>query len=93
MGTLKTLREEYPGHKAWEEFVSCFEAEFSPEVFALQIDIDICAVVTGKIGRADSAVKWLRTEIPALDGRSALQVFTSEVEGREIIRSLLMRLP
>ena len=93
MSVLEILRSEYPGHEAWEKFCLAVSGVHFPDMLEVTVDRDIFAVATRKIGSADKACEWLQKEIPALDGKTVNQVFEFEHNGREIVRSLLMRLP
>lgn len=57
MCKLKILEDEYPGDKAWSDFVSSHE-DIDPSVCdQLLIDYDLSKVLTGKVGSSEEAKK------------------------------------
>lgn len=93
MSYLKTLNLEYPGDEAWKRFVNTVSKTETSKLLNIKIDNDIFNVATYHIGNMEKAIEWLDKEVPALDGKSPYEVFTNEINGKIIIRSLLMRMP
>lgn len=71
----------YPGDDAWTRFARAWDARGET----------VDAVAHAILG--DASERWMRTSVPALEGRTPLDVLEAEREGERAIRSLVMRLP
>ena len=92
MSILKELKAEY-NQENWIDYISSLDIELSQEIPDLPVDANTFAVACYHLGNASYAKEWFRSDIPALDGKSANMVLKSELSGIEIIRALLMRFP
>ena len=90
---LSVLYEEYPGNIAWNNFVSSFP-ELNAELLSkMPIEGDLARVIYWKKGnRLDEVKKWLSKPIPALDGKTPLEIISLD-DGSTILRTAMMRMP
>ena len=93
MSILEAVRTEYPGQSAWERFVLTNSEADNGDFTVSSVDRDMLLVMLNKVGNLDQAQHWFQKLIPALDGRSAEDVISNVPEGREIVRTVLMRMP
>jgi hypothetical protein len=96
MSAIAVLKNEYPGDKAWQEFVSFFRTDWEmrpdKEIYLSTIrDHELASVLSSSMGIA--AVNWYLQPVQALDNRAPNEVMENEVLGLRVLRTLLMRMP
>src|SRR5262245_39242082 len=79
--TIAVLAAEYSGDRAWSEFARAVGAS----------DDEIESVATALMG--SEGADWLDRPRPAFEGQSPQFILAGELNGRNIVRSLMMRLP
>lgn len=90
---LSILVEEYPGNLAWNNFVSSFPDLDADLLTKIPIENDCAKVIYWKKGnKLDEVKKWLAKPIPALDGKTPLEILSLE-HGKTILRTAIMRMP
>lgn len=96
MNAIDVLRDEYPGDLAWKRFVEVFRPAWESfkdrDDCAQEIgDEEIAIVLTASMG--GHAMTWFRRPCGPLGSRSPSDVLLSENRGKNIVRTLLMRMP
>jgi len=90
---LTILFEEYPGDDAWVHFVSCFPEIDTKLLDQIPIETDFVRALYWKKGdNLDRVKHWLVKPVPALDGKTPLEILKLE-EGKTILRTAIMRMP
>lgn len=92
MSRIDILYNEYPGEKAWRRFSDCYPDSYPELCGQISIDQDIAQVLLAKLGSVELANQWLRKPLPVLDGECVTTIFKRPY-GRQIIRSMVMRMP
>lgn len=96
MSSLEVLVEEFPGDKAWSDFLAAFKPSWEnaqdKELFVQEIGNEDIAVVLHAMLGCD-AISWMKQPIGALDGQSAHQVLRTHSAGEMVVKSLMMRMP
>lgn len=95
MGSIRIMREEYPGDAAWNRFVAVFRSSWEictdKEFYLCNFkDEELALVLAGDMG--SQSIEWFSTPIRALENRSPADVLENEMSGLQILRSLLMRM-
>jgi hypothetical protein len=92
--SIEVLRDEYPGDIAWGRYTQAVcKGLGAPRLFATpqEVDVETAGVVVALLG--ERASEWWLSPIRALDNFSPSEVFSGVPNGRQVVRSLLMRLP
>lgn len=96
MSSLEVLIGEFPGDKAWSDFVAVFKRSWEnvkdKEVFVQEIGSEDIAVVLHAVLGSD-AISWMQQPISALSGQSAHQILRTHPAGERAVKSLVMRMP
>lgn len=91
-----SLEEYYPGDDSWRDFVSLFKSEWKNCSFKNELLVriggaeDMAMVIYGTL--QDSSMKWIESEIPALEGVSPILCLNSD-DGIKRLRTCLHRFP
>ena len=96
MNKLQILEDEFPGEKAWSNFVNVFIDDWlhmqDKDIYLRAIPEEgIAAVLAVKMGAR--GLDWFSTPSNALDGNSPQRVFLSGPQGESAIKTLIMRMP
>ena len=96
MNAIDVLRNEYPGDVAWDLFVEVFRPNWHlwPEKELYQTKLgneEFAAVLTASLGT--NSCDWFEKPCGALDKKSPSDVLRNELNGVNVIRTLLMRMP
>ena len=96
MTVLRTLKDEYPGDAAWQNYVAAFsigwKAISDQKKFTDKFgDYEISMVLSSLLG--ERSLAWFDRPIGALDNLSPADVLMNNQDGKVIVRSLIMRLP
>jgi hypothetical protein len=96
MSVIEILRSEYPGDAAWARFVDVFRPAWrdwqDKNKYSKELgDEEIAMVLTASMG--SSASDWFSQPCKALGGKVPIEVFSTEQHGKQIVRTLLMRMP
>ncbi|MFN7206469.1 MAG: hypothetical protein ACK5VG_02450 [Burkholderiales bacterium] len=96
MNAISILKDEYPGDKAWTNYVSIFIEDKdiqNNENLSLNFipDKELATILVVKMGA--KAINWFHSPCPALEGRTPKDIFENEPMGCKVLRTLLMRMP
>jgi hypothetical protein len=96
MNVIDVLRTEYPGDEAWQRFVEVFRPAWEgwqeKSLYSKELgDEEIAMVLTTSMGYRSQ--DWFNQSCKALGGRVPSDVLLNEPLGKQIVRTLLMRMP
>ena len=96
MTALQTLKDEYPGDAAWQNYVATYSTEWKAVSDQGRFvgkfgDYEIAVALSSLLG--ERSLAWFDRPIGALENLSPADVLKNDQDGKIILRSLIMRLP